>query len=173
MLIVVTGGAASGKSEFAENLLANCSNKYYLATMHIDNHEETRYRISRHQKLREGKGFVTLEQECNLLEILPDITRCDSRPNVLLECMSNLLSNEMFGSSKTQNPVKKIVDEVITLSQYCDKCIVITSEIGCDGETYEEFSMRYLTNLARINQQLVAHAKEAYEVVYSIPLRIK
>ena len=65
-MILVTGGSGSGKSEFAEGLLADIKeNKYYIATMAV-NGEEGRKRVERHRRLREGKRFITLEAPCEL-----------------------------------------------------------------------------------------------------------
>ena len=67
MIVTVTGGSGSGKSEFAENLMTELLNKtsennklFYIATMKPYG-EEAAKRIQRHQKLREGKGFKTIE----------------------------------------------------------------------------------------------------------------
>lgn len=66
MFVLVTGGAASGKSAYAENLLLRspASPKCYLATM-LAQDAESRARVERHRAMRKGKGFLTLE--CPLL----------------------------------------------------------------------------------------------------------
>ena len=60
MLYMVTGGCGSGKSEYAERILmaANMKRKYYVATMEVYGEEE-RTKVTRHRKLRDGKGFFT------------------------------------------------------------------------------------------------------------------
>ena len=70
MLILVSGGSASGKSEFAESLVlqSGCDRRYYLATM-IPYDEECRRRISRHRKMRAAKGFETIEVPVGLCGI--------------------------------------------------------------------------------------------------------
>ena len=62
MLTLVSGGSASGKSEFAESLVVNsgCENRWYLATM-LPYDEECHRRIARHRQMRAKKGFETLE----------------------------------------------------------------------------------------------------------------
>ena len=61
MLRLIIGGSASGKSEYAERLVCSLPGKrIYAATMEPFG-EEGRERIARHRKLREGKGFVTVE----------------------------------------------------------------------------------------------------------------
>ena len=70
MLILVSGGSASGKSEFAESLVlqSGCDRRYYLATM-IPYDEECRRRISRHRKMRAAKGFKTIEVPVGLFGV--------------------------------------------------------------------------------------------------------
>ena len=92
MIILVTGGSGSGKSEFAENCCMKLPavEKRYIATMQAFD-EESRARIRKHQRARSGKGFATIEQGTHLEEVsLPK--ECTA----LLECMSNLVANEMF-----------------------------------------------------------------------------
>ena len=65
MLILITGGSGSGKSEYAENTAKELAEKeglslYYIATMKPFG-EEGRRRVERHHRLREGKGFETVE----------------------------------------------------------------------------------------------------------------
>ena len=62
MLILVSGGSASGKSEFAEGLVtaSGLETRAYLATMQVWDAESER-RVERHRRMRAGKGFVTVE----------------------------------------------------------------------------------------------------------------
>ena len=94
MLIVVTGVSGSGKSEYAEQICCKLSGdrkKYYIATMQPYG-EEGKKRILRHHRLRSGKGFETIEQYMHIGEAAE---RISNKPVVLLECMSNLLANEL------------------------------------------------------------------------------
>ena len=62
MVTLVIGGAASGKSEFAEGLVLNAGNlpRYYIATMQPFD-QECRARICRHREMRAKKRFETVE----------------------------------------------------------------------------------------------------------------
>ena len=100
MLHVVIGGSASGKSEYAENLILSLSGDEpvdYIATMKCSD-EETWERIVRHKMRRDGSRFVTIEQERNLSEI----DKNHLHNFGMLECMSNLLANEMFSSDAAE-----------------------------------------------------------------------
>ena len=62
MFTLVTGGAASGKSEYAESLAMRLpGRRIYLATMRPAD-PESLARINRHRRLRQGRGFDTLER---------------------------------------------------------------------------------------------------------------
>ena len=93
MLILVTGGSASGKSAHAERLLCEhaAASRLYLATMQPFGAAAEK-RIARHRALRQGKGFETVECPLNLAGLeLP--RRYDG---ILLEDLGNLLANELF-----------------------------------------------------------------------------
>lgn len=94
MVYTVIGGSGSGKSAYAEQLvckIAGQKSRYYLATMQVYG-EEGKARVARHRKAREGKGFLTVEQTTDVAEVLTEGTD----GTLLLECMSNLVANEMF-----------------------------------------------------------------------------
>ena len=66
MMVLVIGGSGSGKSDFAEReacLLGgeHGGQKYYVAAMRVFD-DEGRQKVDRHQRMRSGKGFVTIEQ---------------------------------------------------------------------------------------------------------------
>lgn len=86
MLTLIIGGAASGKSEYAEHLAAAAPGpRVYLATMRRHD-AECEARIEKHRAARAGRGFVTCEREAGLSGLaLPAGTR-----TVLLEDLGNL-----------------------------------------------------------------------------------
>ena len=66
MLILVTGGSGSGKSEYAEGIAVSLAEReglplYYIAAMKPYG-EEGKRRVERHRRLRAGKGFQTVER---------------------------------------------------------------------------------------------------------------
>lgn len=77
MYCMVTGGAGSGKSEYAESLALsmadNSDRLFYIATMYPYDDDETRKRIERHRRLRAGKGFITIERPFEISEVLDEI----------------------------------------------------------------------------------------------------
>ncbi len=174
MLIVVTGGSGSGKSEYAENIAVSYKSNnpmYYIATMKTFGDEDI-LRVERHRKLRNGKGFVTLEQPINIDEI--DITEGST---VLLECMSNLLANEMFTTNHNEGLSEeqiseKIVSGIEGLYSKCNHLIIVTNEVFSDGNTYDEYTIKYINQLGFINRELIKQSDKVYEVVYGLPICI-
>ncbi len=119
MLHIVYGGSASGKSSYAESFamsLQGDGRLLYIATMYpykwntteID--PETMQRIERHRAMRADKGFDTVECYRHVEHIV-----AERQDVLLLECMSNLLANEMYlepdaddgGRPETMSEVEK------------------------------------------------------------------
>ena len=94
MMTLILGGSGSGKSAYAEDYLlraAGDKNKYYIATMQIRD-AEMQAKVDRHHRLRQGKGFTTIEQPTELEQA---VLQMEPAGAVLLECMSNLTANEL------------------------------------------------------------------------------
>ncbi len=189
MLHIVYGGSASGKSSYAESFamsLQGDGRLLYIATMYpykwntteID--PETMQRIERHRAMRADKGFDTVECYRHVEHIV-----AKRQDVLLLECMSNLLANEMYlepdsnaGSdmSETMSPVSnKIVQALIDLSTRVQELVIVTNDVFSDDGslTYDESTREYVKNLAEINCALAREAATVTEVVCGIPVIVK
>lgn len=202
MLHIVYGGSASGKSSYAESFAMSLQGEgrlLYIATMYpykwntteID--PETMQRIERHRAMRADKGFDTVECYRHVEHIV-----AKRQDVLLLECMSNLLANEMYlepdsddgglaetmsevektgvGMSETLSPVsKKIVQALVNLSTRVQELVIVTNDVFSDGGslTYDESTREYVKNLAEINCALAREAATVTEVVCGIPVIVK
>ena len=202
MLHIVYGGSASGKSSYAESFAMSLQGEgrlLYIATMYpykwntteID--PETMQRIERHRAKRADKGFDTVECYRHVEHIV-----AKRQDVLLLECMSNLLANEMYleqdsddgglaetmsevektgvGMSETLSPVsKKIVQALVNLSTRVQDVVIVTNDVFSDGGslTYDESTREYVKNLAEINCALAREAATVTEVVCGIPVIVK
>lgn len=171
MLILVTGGAASGKSAHAERLLCEAapSSRLYLATMQPFG-AAAQARIARHRALRRGKGFETVE--CPLgLQNLSLARRYDG---ILLEDLGNLLANEIFAPEGAGDAAfGSILAGIAHLQDCCETLVVVTDEIFSDGVDYPPETERYIRDLAALNRALAARAEAVYESVCGILLPLK
>lgn len=202
MLHIVYGESASGKSSYAESFAMSLQGEgrlLYIATMYpykwntteID--PETMQRIERHRAMRADKGFDTVECYRHVEHIV-----AKRQDVLLLECMSNLLANEMYleqdsddgglaetmsevektgvGMSETLSPVsKKIVQALVNLSTRVQDVVIVTNDVFSDGGslTYDESTREYVKNLAEINCALAREAATVTEVVCGIPVIVK
>ena len=158
MLTLVIGGAASGKSEFAERLVLSLpGRRVYLATMEALG-EESAARIRKHRLQRSGKGFLTLERCRDLggLEV-------PAGANILLECMGNLLANELY--SPQGGGSAAVLGGVERLCGRCAHLTIVTNEVFSGGKDYEGDTLRYLRELGRVNRALAEKADVVAEIV--------
>ncbi len=180
MMHLVTGGSGSGKSEYGENLLVGKGPLVYVATMEPYG-EEAKKRIERHRRMRASKGFFTLECYRNLKEL--NINSCKDpmeRPKfggVLLECMSNLVANELYLPDGSMRDEESAMEEILLgvdkLRRQTDRLVIVTNELTADGIMYSEETKIYQKLLGRINQHLAGQADLVTEVVYGIPIKLK
>ncbi len=170
MLIIVTGGAASGKSAYAESIIARSGiyPREYVACMEVRDAEDM-LRVERHRKLRESKGFDTLEAPHGLERL-----RVKKDSAVLIEDIANLAANECFSTEEGfDGAYERIMRGVGTVVRDASLTVVVTCETGADGAHYDECTAAYIALLARLNAGIADIADEAYEVVCGIPLCIK
>ena len=167
MFVLITGGSGSGKSAYGEGRILSFGEgrRIYIATMHPYDEESLR-RVDRHRRMRAGKGFETVERYTGLSElVLP------SDSVVLLECLSNLVANEMFQEEGAkEETVKEIWEGIQKLKKQARDLVVVTNEIFSEAASYEGDTKRYEQYLGELNQKLAAEADEVVEVVYGIPV---
>lgn len=180
MVTLVTGGSGSGKSEYAESLVLSLGQmkRIYIATMKPWD-GECRQRIERHRQMRAKKQFETIECYHSLKELKPDT---GGQPAVvLLECMSNLVSNELFGLGEegglscSEEPlaVWEILEGIRKLKEWAGHIVIVTNEVFSDGDSYSRDTLVYQKVLGEINQKTAEISDVVIEVVAGIPIVVK
>lgn len=167
MLALVLGGAASGKSEFAERLAMSLSGeRYYIATMQVYD-AESEQRVARHREMRRDKGFQTVERSLALsgLEIP------HSRGVALLECASTLVGNELCLPGGAEERTAAAIFEGVEnlLAQGLD-LVVVSNDVFGEGDEHSPEMTTYLRHLGRLNCQIAARADVVVEVVCGLPM---
>jgi adenosylcobinamide kinase/adenosylcobinamide-phosphate guanylyltransferase len=159
--VLVSGANSSGKSRYAEQLIAGTSGpRYYIATM-IPCTDENHRRIAKHRIQRKNLGFQTIESpyEVGNVSVSPDGI-------VLLEDVSNLLANAMF--EKKSGP-EQVYQDICSLAERCRMLVAVTisglSTEGCDAETAS-----YVDALNRINQKLSNRASAVVSMQDGLPV---
>ncbi len=171
MFCIVTGGSASGKSEYAESLAisSDARQRFYIATMKPWD-EEGHRRIQKHRAMRAGKGFETLE----IYGRCADLSVVHKDSAVLLECLSNLTANIFYDPIYADKDLAQMITEdILDLKKRVKDLIMVTNEIFSDGITYGPETTCYMQILGQVNQNLAREADRVIEVVYGIPVEIK
>jgi len=181
MNYIVIGKENSGKSELAEKLAMETGDacRIYLATMKV--YDETGFRrIERHRKMREGKGFVTVEQEYNILNALSELDNPEES-TVLLECASNLAGNELYENQVWNDSIlnhmdspdlndrkAKYVDyisnDIKKLADSVNNLVIVTNEYESDGENYDDNTRLYVELLNMVNERLIQFSDKVYDL---------
>ena len=162
MLSLILGGAASGKSAFAEALAASHPGTLiYLATMEPFG-PEAGVRVAKHRQARRGKGFRTVERYMDLAGLIlpPDAS-------VLLEDLGNLTANERFRPDGGGLPA--VLAGLDRLAARCRDLTVVSNEVFSGGRDYGEETLAYLRDLAEANRRLAARADLVAELVCGMP----
>lgn len=179
MTVLVTGGARSGKSSFAEKLaMHRCQQGVYIATSHIYD-EEMRERVELHQQQRQLAGFPweTREEPYALRACLEQLSGSCEGAVVLVDCLTLWLTNWLLryeGMSDASSLVMKQIDELVeTVSSYSGQLILVTNEVG-DGIVPEYPLGRQFRDLAgRMNQRVAEVCEQVFLVTVGIPMELK
>ena len=182
-LILVTGGARSGKSTFAEETVKNMgANILYIATS-IPFDDEMKNRVRRHREQR-PKEWETVEAYRDLDVLLQD--KLAGRDAVLLDCLTVMVSNLMLERAMdwdgisveeinaVEEDVGKQIEKLAKLIKLSDiPFIVVTNELGMGVVPPYELGRAIRDIAGRANQVLAKAADEVYLCVSGIPVRIK
>lgn len=191
-IVLVTGGARSGKSAFAEEQLADRERVCYIATgLPRGEDPEWQERIRLHQERRPA-SWTTQEQYAGLADWL----REQSHPVYLLDCATLLTSNRLFDliaqhfpdklelteehflSRQEQSFLLQLLEKewqelLSTIRQTNAECWIVTDEVGL-GIVPETRLGRFFRDVqGKINQQIAKEASEAYLVICGLAQQLK
>jgi adenosylcobinamide kinase/adenosylcobinamide-phosphate guanylyltransferase len=175
MVVLVTGGARSGKSSFAEQYAAHLgSSGVYIATAQTLD-EEMRTRASRHRDRRALSGFVweTIEEPYDLCGVLSK----RSNPIILVDCLTLWLSNWLLHYEHEVDPESHVMGEIdrltTVLSAMTSDIILVTNEVG-DSVVPEYLLGRMFRDLAgTMNQRVASVSQQVFLVIAGLPIELK
>ena len=168
MIIYIYGGVSSGKSEYAEELISREFNKkIYLATME-NTGEYAAKRVEKHLLQRKGKGFFTIEEPRHIKDL-----NIDEDDNILLEDLTNLLSNNLFNEAGLKNNFKEITEEIfsdiITLKDRCNSVFIVGNDIFSTERNQSKELDIFIDCLYSLHNKIIEVADRVIEVVYGLP----
>lgn len=163
MSTYISGGCKNGKSFYAQKVAkAGGTPLYYIATM-IPHDDEDLARIRRHRDERAGWGFETLE--CGR-DILSCLKHADPGGAFLLDSVTALLSNEMFGPGgvDTQAP-ERVAGALEAFVARAPNTVLVSDYIFSDAMLYDDLTEAYRRGLAHIDRRLAIRCNNVIEVV--------
>lgn len=177
MIHLVTGGSGSGKSAYAEDWICSyCAGGgalFYIATM-IPWGEETKRKIQRHREMRRAKGFTTIERYTDIKGLSETWESQTPGDCVLLECMSNLVANEMYQPEGAgEHTAEAVVEGIRFLEKRCSCLVIVSNEVFGECAEDSEEMRAYKRTLAQVNIGLAALAERVTEVVCGLPVSIE
>ena len=165
-LSLVLGGAASGKSVFAENLLLSSGLKpVYLATARAWD-DETKSRIDVHKTRREGL-FSTVEAPIDIAAALAEREAGDA---VLIDCATMWLTNLMMDEHPIDDAGEQLVAEISAASV---PVVLVSNEVGQGIVPDNAMSRQFREAQGRLNIAMAAHANLVVQVVAGLPNVLK
>lgn len=180
-IILCSGGARSGKSEFAEQLaLSLKGRKAYVATGQAFD-DEMKDRIKKHQ-MRRGKEWITFEIPLHLHKNWEQIKNVSDV--ILIDCLTMFTSNHVFahGDINTQedsNRIESIILEELRLllqeiNNSNNKTVIfVTNEIGL-GIVPENKLARYFRDITgRVNREVASAANKMYLTISGVTIELK
>ena len=166
-IIMITGGARSGKSSYAEQLaLSLSSNPVYLATARVWD-DEFRQRVQNHQE-RRGSEWTNIEEEKELSKHqLPGRV-------VLIDCITMWCNNYFFDlHDEVDATLNAMKQEFKEFTNQDATFIFVTNEIGMGGTSPNDIQRRFTDLQGWFNQFVSSQADEVILMVSGIPVKIK
>ena len=177
-LILVTGGARSGKSLFAEQLVAEtASRKFYLATCPVFDGELAE-RIARHRARREADSWRTIEEQLDLGSALRQAA-ASGGDGILIDCLTLWINNlffraeqekREFGETEMAAECDRLIPE---LRAFPGIVVAVLNEVGMGIVPESPLARRFHDCSGRCGQKIAAAADALYFTVCGIAQRIK
>lgn len=169
-IILVTGGARSGKSSFAENLIgSDCQNKTYIATCPAFD-EEMRQRIKIHREQRRNNGWVTIEEQYDLVRAL-----ADASGNVLIDCLTLWINNLLYQNKDFNEAmmVERTKNLLVALKKYPGQVVLVINEVGLGLVPENSLGRLFRDCSGRCGQMIAHESDEVYWMVCGLSQRLK
>lgn len=165
-VILITGGARSGKSTRAETRAkAFPGRPVYIATAEALD-AEMEARIAKH-RARRGTDWVEREVP---LDLVPALVATDGGGARLVDCLTLWLSNLMHAERDWESEVKELAD---ALPQLNSPVVLVTNEVGLGIVPDNALARSFRDAAGIMNQTIAAAADEVEFVVAGLPMKLK
>ena len=165
-LTLVLGAAASGKSTYAEHLVAAASRPMlYIATAQAFD-GEMHAKIATHQD-RRGVGWRTIEAP---MDVAPALA--DAKPDevVLFDCATMWLTNQLMADVDISTAEEELFSALTTCAA---PVVIVSNEVGAGIVPENKLARRFRQAQGELNQRLAQRAGLVVTVMAGLPLVLK
>lgn len=171
-MVLVLGGARSGKSQFAQQLASEPGEKVLFVATAEALDEEMRARIAEHRKNRPA-NWRTLETPSDLAQKLK--AGIGDASVVIIDCLTLLISNIMGKSG--QDSEKRVLTEIKELIAAASRLeagfIIVSNEVGLGLVPDNRLGREFRDLAGKANQLIAGAASDVYFMVAGLPLKVK
>lgn len=162
-VVLIGGGARSGKSRFAlERARREGTRLLFIATAEARD-KEMRTRIERHRADR-GSEFETIEAPLELAAAI----RAAKTDAIVVDCLTLWLANIL---DQDVDAATRELEDAAQLSKAC--VIMVTNEVGCGIVPDNALAREFRDRAGILNQRMAEAASEVYWMVFGQPLKVK
>ena len=165
-LTLVLGGARSGKSRYAENLIAAFRPPWTFVATAAAGDAEMAERIAVH-RLRRGKDWQTVEAPHDLPAALAALA---TDTPVLVDCLTLWLSNRMLAGADLEAEIARLE---AALDSRRAPVVLVSNEVGFGIVPDNELARRFRDLQGRLNQRMAARADRVVLMVAGLPIAVK
>ena len=163
---LVLGGARSGKSAYAEELITGLGGGVYLATAEALDAEMAE-RIRRHRE-RRVNSWTTVEEPLDLAGAIH--REAGSRRPILIDCLTLWLSNLMAAERDIEAETRTLTER---LSASPAPLVVVSNEVGLGIVPASPLARAFRDHAGRLNQAVAAVAQRVVFIAAGLPLILK
>ena len=165
-ITLIIGGAASGKSLWAENYTLSATKRpLYIATAQPFD-TEMEEKIAAH-RARRTAHWELKEAPLDLVEALSGLT---SESCALIDCLTMWLSNHLLADT----PLEPLETDLLKALSICPaQLVLVTNEVGYSVVPENALARKFRTVQGRLNQRLAAAANKVVLVTAGLPLVLK
>lgn len=168
-IVLIGGGARSGKSTFALSLARRLgTRRAFVATAQALD-EEMQERIAEHVRTR-GPDFQTVEEPLALTEALVDLRDIDV---VVIDCLTLWLSNLLLRDESETRILEQVQDLIGVLERRAFHAVIVTNEVGMGVVPETSLGRAFRDVAGRTHQRLAGVADEIYLAILGLILRIR
>ena len=163
---LIIGAAASGKSQYAEDILNNnVGKKLYLASANIYD-EEMQEKVNKH-KDRRGSEWITIAEP---LDAVRHIENLNIKEIMLFDCATMWLTNHFLEKSNIYHEIDLLVNSIKSSK---GSIITVTNEVGSGIVPDNSMAREFRELQGKLNQKLATVASLVVTVIAGIPLILK